>query len=184
MLTAHRAPGVDITSDLPVRFAKILTETSTFSSMTHVRLLTSDEAVRIPGLLFLTHVGDLTLMDTAAGSTYAVRAVVRVPTDSPIMRGRTELTHVVMLEASNNLSHWMTAQLPDLSGVVFKPPTAVPRDMGMPALRPGVDIQVHGELCLQKTAGRWRAEVEVRFFRADGSRAETVAFPLVERKSA
>jgi len=100
------------------------------------------------------------------------------------MRGRTELTHVVMLEASNNLSHWMTDQVPAVSGVVFKPPTAVPRDMGMPALRPGVDIEVHGELCLQKTAGRWRAEVEVRFFRADGTRAETVAFPLVERKSA
>ncbi|MGE4055823.1 MAG: hypothetical protein AB7F99_13575 [Vicinamibacterales bacterium] len=149
-----------------------------------MRPLTSDEAARIPGLLFLTHVGDLRSTETATGSSHTVQAIVRVPSDSPIMRGRTELTHVVMLEASNNLSHWMTAQVPAVAGVVFKPPTAVPRDMGMPSLRPGVDIEVHGELCLQKTTGRWRAEVEVRFFRPDGSRAETVAFPLVERKSA
>ncbi len=152
--------------------------------MIHVRPLTPDEAARIPGLLFLTHVGDLTSTGNASGSSHVVHAIVRIPSDSPIMRGRTELTHVVMLEASNNLSHWMTSQVPAVADVVFKPPTAVPRDMGMPSLRPEVDIEVHGELCLQRTAGRWRAEVEVRFFRPDGSRAETVAFPLVERRSA
>jgi hypothetical protein len=98
------------------------------------------------------------------------------------MRGRSELTHVVMLEASNNLSHWMTSQVPAVAAVVFKPPIALPRDTGMPPLRPDTDIAVRGELYLQKTSGRWRAEVEVQFFRPDGSRAETVSFPLVERR--
>jgi hypothetical protein len=148
-----------------------------------LRPVTAEETQRIPGLSFLTQVGTLRSEEHAGGSLHIVDAMVRVPSAEPIMRGRSELTHVVLLEASNNLSHWMTAQIPVIAGVPFKPPTAVPRDMGMPALRPDTDIPVRGELCLQRTAGRWRAEVEVRFFRADGSRAETVCFPLVERKA-
>jgi hypothetical protein len=147
-----------------------------------LRALTVDERRRIPGLIFLTHVGPLHSEQGEAGSVHTVSAVVRIPSDEPIMRGRSELTHVVMLEASNNLSHWMTAQIPAVAGVVFKPPIALPRDTGMPALSPDLDIAVRGELCLQKTSGRWRAEVEVRFFRPDGSRAETISFPLVERR--
>jgi hypothetical protein len=150
--------------------------------MSDLRCVTAEEMERIPGLHFLTHVGKLHSEEHETGSTHTVWGIVRIPSTEPIMRGRIELTHVVLLEASNNLSHWMTAQVPAVSGVIFKPPTAVPRDTGMPALRPDADIDVRGELCLQRTAGRWRGEVEVRFFRPDGSRAETVSFPLIERQ--
>jgi hypothetical protein len=55
-------------------------------------------------------------------------------------------------------------------------------ESAMEALRPGEDIHAEGEACFQRTGERWRAEVRVCFFRADGTRAETVDFPLVERR--
>jgi hypothetical protein len=60
------------------------------------------------------------------GATYTVHAVVRIPADAPIMRGRVELTHIVLIEAANNLSHWMTARVPAVASVRFKPPLTRP----------------------------------------------------------
>jgi hypothetical protein len=146
-----------------------------------MRPLTEDEWERIPGLRLLVRVGEPRREATAAGWRVIAEGVARVATSEPILRGRVELTHVVLLEASNNLSHWMTMQVPEVAGVAFKPPMAMPRAMGRPPLVPDTDIPVRGELWLQRRDGRWRAEVEVCFFRDDGSRAETVSFPLVER---
>ena len=149
--------------------------------MEAMRPVEPDEFGGIPGLRLLTHVGELHSEPGERGSTHRVRAVVHISPDEPIMRGRHELTHCVLLEAANNISHWITNQVPMFAGKAFKPPIALPRDMGRPSLKPGVDIQAEGEICFQHTGGRWRAEVRVCFLRPDGSRAETVDFPLVER---
>ena len=146
-----------------------------------MRRITAEELQRIPGMHFLTQVGRLRSTETPQGSRHVVDAVVRVPSDSPLMSGRSEWSHVVFLEAANNLSHWIEHQVPAVDGVLFKVPTAFPRGMGMPPIVPDEDIAVRGETYFQLTNGRWRGEVTVEFYRADGSRAETVNFPLIAR---
>ena len=148
----------------------------------NLREITPDEFEHIPGMHFLTHVGPLRSEATPDGSRLTVRGTVHVPSASPIMRGRSEMSHVVFLEAANNLSHWFEAQVPELEGITFKVPVAFPRGMGMPPLLPDEDIPVRGEVWFQQSGGRWRAEVDVKFFRSDGTLAETVNFPLIERR--
>ena len=69
-----------------------------------LRRITSEELQRIPGMHFLTHVGELHSVEMPGGSLHTVDAIVRVPADAPIMQGRTEMSHVVFLEASNSPS--------------------------------------------------------------------------------
>jgi hypothetical protein len=146
-----------------------------------MRTLRADELAAIPGLQLLTHVGEVESEETPSGSRYRVRAIVRVPSDSPLARGRSEMSHVIFLEAANNVSHWLELQAPALEGMTFKVPVAFPRGMGLPPVGFDVDLPVIAEAHFQKTDGRWRGEVQVQFFRPDGTRAETVNFPLVER---
>lgn len=151
------------------------------SSSEGLRRITADELARIPGIHLLTHVGQVESEETPLGSRHRVHAIVHVASDSPFARGRTEMSHVIFLEAANNVSHWLEQQSPSLAGILFKVPVAFPRGMGRPVVGFDVDIPVVGEAHFQKTDGRWRGEVQVQFFRPDGTRAETVNFPLLER---
>lgn len=149
--------------------------------MSGFRDVTPAEMAAIPGLHFLRQVGPLHSHGAPHGSLHEVRAVVRADAGNPLARGRAEWSHVMYVEASYNLSHWITNQVEAVRGVFFRSATVFPRGMGLPALRPDEDIPAHAQVRFQQNGGRWRGEVDVTFFRADGSLAETVSYPLVER---
>lgn len=149
--------------------------------MEPLRNVTPGEMARIPGVHLLTHVGVLHSEEVPGGSSHTVRAVVRAPSDSPLMRGRSEWSHVVFVEASYNLSHWITDHVPAVAAANFKSTAVFPRGMGMPPLRPDESVEILGRARFQRAGVRWRGEVEVQFFRGDGTLVETVSFPLVER---
>jgi len=146
-----------------------------------VRPLTPEELAKIPGHHFLTHVGELHSEEVPGGSYHTVRGVARAPSDSPLMRGRVEWSHVTFVEASYNLSHWITDHVPAVAAANFKSATVFPRGMGMPPLLPDESVEIDGRARFQYVGDRWRGEIEVRFFRGDGTLAETVSFPLIER---
>lgn len=149
--------------------------------MSDLRDVTPTEMATIPGLHFLRQVGPLRSTDLPHGSMHELHALVRAEADGPLARGRTEWSHVMYVEASYNLSHWITQRVEAVRDVFFRSATVFPRGMGLPALRPDADIEAQARVRFQHTGGRWRGEVDVTFFRADGSLAETVSYPLVER---
>ncbi|MEM8883717.1 MAG: hypothetical protein AAGD14_06605 [Planctomycetota bacterium] len=152
--------------------------------MTDLRPLEARELARIPGLHLLTHVGPLRTTEDGGGTRHEAEGIVHVAPDCPLARGRSEFSHVIFLEASNNLSHWITHQVPAVADRVFKVATAFPRGMGLPPVSLGTDVRVRGEVYFQKNGDRWRGETTVRFYRPDGTLAETVNFPLIERTAA
>lgn len=149
--------------------------------MTGLRPISDDALARIPGLHFLTHVGELHSETVPGGSRHHVCARARASSEAPGLYRRGEWSHVTFVETSYNLSHWITDQLPELVDVPFKSATVFPRGMGMPPLPLDEEVDLEGRALFQRVGGRWRGEIEVVFYRADGTRAETVTFPLVER---